>query len=208
MHLLLTDRLACPRCGPAFGLILLSDRMEDRRVLEGALGCPNCRERYPVREGAADLRPPPRGPAPTAPASPAAPDAGETMRLAAMLGITEGPAHVLAAGEALHHAPALARLIPELEVIVVEPQGIAWEESPGVTRMHVGDILPLQSRSLKGVILGGEAVDHLLGEGIRVLGSGGRIVVLGRPQGVGRRLVDAGLGLLLDQAGATVATRR
>jgi hypothetical protein len=130
------------------------------------------------------------------------------MRLAAMLGLTEGPAHVLAAGEALHHAPALARLIPELEVIVVEPQGIAWEESPGVTRMHVGDILPLQSRSLKGVILGGEAVDHLLGEGIRVLGSGGRIVVLGRPQGVGRRLVDAGLGLLLDQAGATVATRR
>lgn len=208
MHLLLTDRLACPRCGPAFGLILLSDRMEDRRVLEGALGCPNCRERYPVRGGAADLRPPPRGPVPTAPPSPAAPDAGETMRLAAMLGITEGPATVLAAGDALHHAPALARLIPDLEVIVVEPEGVAWDEAPGVTRMAVGEILPLQSRSLQGVILGGGVVDGMLGEGIRVLGSGGRIVVLGRPEGVGKRLVDAGLGLLLDQAGATVATRR
>lgn len=208
MHLLLTDRLACPRCGPAFGLILLSDRMEDRRVLEGALGCPNCRERYPVRGGAADLRPPPRGPAPVAAPSPASPDAGETMRLAAMLGITEGPAHVLAAGDALHHAPALSRLVPELEVLVVEPPGIAWEESPGVTRMYVGDVLPLQSRSLRGVVLGGDAVDALLDEGIRVLASGGRLVVLGRPEGVGRRLVDAGLGLLLDQAGATVATRR
>lgn len=208
MHLLLTDRLACPRCGPAFGLILLADRMEERRVLEGALGCPNCRERYPVRGGAADLRPAPRGPAAVAPASPGEPDAGETMRLAAMLGITEGPAHVLAAGEALHHALALARLVPELEVLVVDPPGIAWDEAPGVTRMHVGATLPLQSRSLRGVVLGGEAVDHLLDEGIRVLGSGGRLVVLGRPEGVGRRLVDAGLGLLLDQAGATVATRR
>ena len=60
MHLLLTDRLTCPRCGPEFGLVLLADRLEDRRVLEGALGCPNCRDRYPVRDGFGDLRPPPR----------------------------------------------------------------------------------------------------------------------------------------------------
>jgi len=208
MHLLLTDRLACPRCGPAFGLILLADRMQDRRVLEGALGCPNCRERYPVEGGIADLRPPPRGPLPWAPASSGGLEPGDTVRVAAMLGITEGPAHVLAGGDALHHAPALSRLVPELEVIVVEPAAMAWEETPGITRMHVGPRLPLQSRSMKGVVLGGEGVDLLLEEGIRVLASGGRLVVLDQGEGIGRRLMDAGLGLLLHQTGATVATRR
>lgn len=208
MHLLLTDRLVCPRCGPAFGLILLSDRMEDRRVLEGALGCPNCRERYPVHGGAADLRPPPRAPLPAAPPSPETPDPADTMRVAALLGITEGPAHVLVAGDALPHAPALSRLVPELEVLVVEPPGIAWDEAPGITRMHVGTQLPLQSRSMKGVVLGGQGVDFFLEEGIRILASGARLVVLGHHEGIGRRLMDAGLGLLLDHTGATVATRR
>lgn len=56
MHILLTDILACPRCGPEFGLVLLADRVEDRRVLEGRLGCPNCREQYPIAGGGVDAR--------------------------------------------------------------------------------------------------------------------------------------------------------
>jgi uncharacterized protein YbaR (Trm112 family) len=52
MHILLTDILTCPRCGPAFGLILLAEQTAGRRVLQGVLGCANCRERYPVRDGA------------------------------------------------------------------------------------------------------------------------------------------------------------
>lgn len=61
MQLLLTDRLTCPRCGPTFGLILLADRMSDRRVRDGRLGCPNCRDSFPIVDGFADLRAPPRG---------------------------------------------------------------------------------------------------------------------------------------------------
>jgi len=61
MNLVLTDVLACPRCGPPFGLILLADSMRERRVLEGVLGCPNCYGRYPVRGGLADLRAVPEG---------------------------------------------------------------------------------------------------------------------------------------------------
>jgi uncharacterized protein YbaR (Trm112 family) len=64
VNLLLTDRLACPRCGPGFGLILLADRLEQRRVHQGTLGCPNCRDSFTVRGGFADLRAPPRGPLP------------------------------------------------------------------------------------------------------------------------------------------------
>ena len=43
MHILLTDTLTCPRCGPDFGLILLAERIEGRRVMDGHLGCANCR---------------------------------------------------------------------------------------------------------------------------------------------------------------------
>lgn len=86
MHLLLTDRLTCPRCGPTFGLILLADRMVERRVLQGTLGCPNCRDSFTVRDGFADLRAPPRGDLPEGragadpaarPASPQAETVGE-----------------------------------------------------------------------------------------------------------------------------------
>lgn len=59
---MLTDRLTCPRCGPTFGLILLAERMVDRRVRDGTLGCPNCRDAFPVVDGFADLRAPPRRP--------------------------------------------------------------------------------------------------------------------------------------------------
>src|SRR5690606_8442394 len=53
MHIVLTDLLTCPRCGPAHGLILVADGLAERRVLDGALGCANCREKYEIRDGAA-----------------------------------------------------------------------------------------------------------------------------------------------------------
>src|SRR5687768_18278693 len=56
MHITLTDRLTCPRCGPGAGLIVLMDVVADRRVVSGSLGCPVCRERYPIAGRVADLR--------------------------------------------------------------------------------------------------------------------------------------------------------
>lgn len=57
----LSDLLTCPRCGPGYGLVLLPYEASDRRVRTGVLGCANCRERYPVEEGVADLRVPRAG---------------------------------------------------------------------------------------------------------------------------------------------------
>ena len=62
MNVLLVDYLACPRCGPAFGLVLVAREVEERRVRTGLLGCPNCRDEFPVEDGFGDLRPPPRSP--------------------------------------------------------------------------------------------------------------------------------------------------
>ena len=117
MDLLLTDRLTCPRCGPEFGLILLADRLEDRRVLEGALGCPNCRDRYPVIDGFGDLRPPPRTAFPEEEPLPA-PDSPTLMEVAGLLGITAGVGHVALLGALAGHADALGEKLQPVEVIM------------------------------------------------------------------------------------------
>src|SRR5512142_2083643 len=93
MDLRLTDLLACPRCGPPHGLVLLADRVEDRRVLEGLLGCPNCGGRYPVRAGLADLRVPgeagARAPAATPESGSAPAAAGVASPVAAVAPVAE-----------------------------------------------------------------------------------------------------------------------
>src|SRR5690606_2475537 len=123
MHIQLTDVLTCPRCGPTTGLIVLADRLVDRRVLEGALGCPNCRTRYPIRGGVADLWPT-EG---TSQAESGAPgeaasgvDEGEAaFRLAALMGVTRGPGFSLIVGGSAWLAPAVAAMIEQLEVVAV-----------------------------------------------------------------------------------------
>ncbi|HIF24119.1 MAG TPA: hypothetical protein EYQ27_19980, partial [Gemmatimonadetes bacterium] len=172
MHILLTDRLTCPRCGPEFGLILLSHRMEERRVLEGSLGCSNCRERFPIRAGVADLRPPPRGDLagskhlepPTSPSP---------LEVAALLGVTEAA-----------HAEAVAGLVPGVEVVAIA-RGLESEEgeTEGVSRFVAGSRLPLQSRSLRGVALFGDEGLGRAAELVRVVARFGRVVVWGDVEG-------------------------
>jgi len=95
MHIALTDHLTCPVCGPEHGLILLADRIEERRVLEGTLGCPACRERYPIVGGLADLRPRPAGPLPGPESAPTLGPQDRAFRLAALMGVAEGPGFLL-----------------------------------------------------------------------------------------------------------------
>lgn len=212
MHVLLTDRLVCPRCGPPFGLILLAHRVVERRVVEGALGCPNCRESYPVEDGVADLRPPPRrpldGPAP----SPTPPeDAGsageEATRLGALLGVTEGPGEIVLAGPPARLAPDLAALLEEIEVVAVGSPPPPLEERPGVSRLVIGPGLPFFGGVLRGVALGGEAAGALLDEAARAVSRSGRVVVFDAPAGTMDRLVEKGFHPLLDEGGIVVAGR-
>ncbi|HSG46852.1 MAG TPA: hypothetical protein VLA43_03440, partial [Longimicrobiales bacterium] len=149
MHILMTDRLTCPRCGPAFGLILRSDRLVDRRTLDGGLGCPNCREVYPITAGAGDLRPPPRGPVP--PATLEEPVFRDVEVAHALLGVVEGPGELALLGEAARFAPALAERIPDLELAAVHPATFLWEEAPGISRMVAGPRLPFADRKFRGV---------------------------------------------------------
>lgn len=206
MHILLTDRLACPRCGPDFGLILLADRVEDRRVHDGVLGCANCRDRFPVRDGFGDLRAPPRGAFPEAapPGDAAGPD---PVKLAALLGVHEGPGHVALVGDVARSAGGLADLLDGIEVVAVWSEARRWEEGEGVSRIAARPGLPFFSRVLRGVVLGGSMAQTWLDEAVRVVAASARVAVLDPPAGSLRRLEEAGLSAVLDDPRVVVATR-
>ena len=202
MHILLTDRLTCPRCGPAFGLVLLADRIEERRVLEGRLGCANCREQYPVRGGFADLR---TGPVPgDAPRDYPDPDEA-AVRIAALLGLAGAQGHVLVAGPGAKLAPALASLLPEAEVVAVAARPGEEAETPGISRIAAGAALPFRGGTLRGVAVTGGADAPRLAEGVRVLAPGARILVEEAEGGTAAALRAAGAEVLLEQEGTVVA---
>ena len=244
MHILLTDRLACPRCGPEFGLVLLAHEVRDRRVLEGDLGCPNCREAYPVREGFADLRPPPRTPlgsrqvagegaevagegrvaglgrrtaslgegAATADEEggtghAADPAAEEVLRLGALLGVTEGPGMLLLKGPAARHGKALAELIGQVEVVVMNPALHEAKEEEGVSRVLGRGRIPFYSGSFRGVVLSGDVGEMDVEEGCRVVAPLSRLVILGAGPEMTARVRALGLSVLLEQDGILAAAR-
>jgi len=198
MYILLTDLLTCPRCGPEFGLIVLSDRMENRRVVAGRLGCANCREMYPVENGVADLRLA-AGEPDGAPA--ADPDAA--LRLAALMGLAEVRGTVLVAGPGAELAPSVAALVEGVEVVAFTAGVPGGPMAEGVSRVAGGPRLPFRAGLLRGAALTGGAA--LLDEAVRVLAPGSRIVVEPAEEGTAGRLRALGAELLLEQDATVVA---
>ncbi len=208
MHLLLTDHLSCPRCGPAFGLILLADRMEEHRVRDGTLGCPNCRDGFPVRDGFGDLRAPPRGELPSGRAgAPGRADPAAAERLWALLGVAEGPGTLLLVGSAARLAAAVAERIPGVEVVALDADMARWPEAPRVSRMAARPGIPFFSRTLRGVAVDGTLGVRWLEEAARAVAPLSRVVVTDAPDDAGAILARSGLHVLVSQGGTVVAAR-
>ncbi|HEX8453100.1 MAG TPA: Trm112 family protein [Longimicrobium sp.] len=201
MHILLTDILTCPRCGPDLGLILLADRLEERRVVQGSLGCSNCREMYPIEDGTVDLRV-----AESAPTPAAAPDPDAAVRLAALLGLAGAGGTVLLAGPGAELAPAIAALVPGLQVIAFTAHPVREDGAPGVSRVAGGPALPVRGGMLRGVALTGGAETPLT-EAVRVLAPGTRLVLDPAPEGASEELRWLGAEVLLEQEGVVVAKK-
>jgi uncharacterized protein YbaR (Trm112 family) len=211
VHLLLTDRLTCPRCGPTFGLVLLADRLEDRVVHEGRLGCPNCRDAYPIERGFGDLRAPPRGALPPglagAPDRPDAPDSAEGSRLLALLGVVGGPGTLALVGEPARAAGSIAGALPEMQVVAVDPDQREWPETPRVSRLACAPGLPFFDGSLRGVAVDGRLGASWVGEAARVAAPRARVAVV-RPASDARDVLEsAGLRVLLSDPETVVAAR-
>ncbi|MDX1674991.1 MAG: hypothetical protein R3314_09375 [Longimicrobiales bacterium] len=206
----MSDLLTCPRCGPRYGLILLPYEAADRRVVSGVLGCANCRERYPVAEGVADLRmgEPPSfvGTSETTFDAVAGAEEQEAVRLAGLMGLAEARGTVLLAGPAAAHAAAVSALVEGVEVVAVL-EGTEPGPAAGVTRLRVTARLPFRDGSLRGVALTGPRV-ALVAEGARVLGREGRLVLDPAPEAARSHLGAAGLTVLAEERGVMVAARR
>ncbi|MBA3969622.1 MAG: hypothetical protein H0X52_05930 [Gemmatimonadetes bacterium] len=207
MHLLLTDVLACPRCGPEFGLILLADEVRERRVLQGHLGCPNCREEYPIRHGVADLRFPP--PAETgSPEKPVEASEELALRVAALLGVRTPGARILLIGAGANLALGLSRLLPDVEVIALVGRPDAAEQDlAGVSVVAAGAVLPFQLGKLHAAAILGGADQADVSRAAAVLARGARLLIDPAEEGVRDGLEAAGLQLLLDESGAVLAVR-
>lgn len=226
MHLLLTDRLTCPRCGPELGLVLRADRMEGRLVLDGILGCANCRDSFPVVDGFADLRAPPRDPLGDGLAGPPPADATagagsgkdgggddeaataeRVSRLVALLGIVGGAGTLALVGEPARLAWRVARALPELLVVAIDPDLRHWPESPDVSRLAADPGIPLFGSSLRAIALDGRLGGAWLAEAARVVQPRGRVVVMHASPGARAALEARGLTVLAAEAETVVAAR-
>ncbi len=219
MHLLLTDRMSCPRCGPAFGLILLAHQVTDRRIIHGEFGCPNCRDSFPVEDGFGDLRPPPRtsldeegrdradSHGENSNSEPEVAADGRALRTAALMGVTDGPGMLLIKGPSACLARSVAELVPDVEVVAIDPSLRRDPEVLRVSRLMAGPAIPFFSGTMKGVLLSGLMEARDIQEGSRVLAPGGRLVLEEPPQAARDGLESAGLKVLLEEQGVLVCQR-
>ena len=199
MFLVLTDALACPRCGPDYGLVVLSERMVDRRILEGRLGCPNCETSYPVKSGVADLRTGAGAAYPRAPATPAA------MELAALMGVTNGPGFALLVGGSAQEGAELAAIVPGLEWITLAPAFEGEPEQTGVNRIQVDAGVPLRAHTVRGAIVLDDSTDlHAV---VRALRPAARLVLATTQDALVNSLEGLGLRVLARNAALVVAER-
>lgn len=208
--------------------------MTDRRVHDGTLGCPNCRDSFAVEDGFADLRPPPRGPLaeglagsePRRP-GPIAADAGSadgasaeaqeepagedvanmTERLVALLAIHRGPGTVVLTGRASRYASGVARRVDDLQTVAVDADTRHWADVPMMSRMVAEPGLPFYSGTLRGAVVDGAGGPGVVFEGARVVAPRSRVVVLYAAADTVGVLEEAGLDVMAAESGTVVATR-
>ena len=186
MFIELTDHLRCPLDHPEQFLVLLPSRMDGRRVLTGELGCPVCGNVVHLTDGIADW----------GAGSPSTADTGLTAEaVAALLGLSGPGGFALLAGGVTTLAPALARLLPGVRLVLVNPPaGTADSEDASVLRAAR---VPVKSASMRGAVIGAdmtafpervvECVAAVL-PGLRIVGEGGEppaagVEVLGESEG-------------------------
>ena len=178
-------------------------------MVDGLLGCPNCRDGFPVRDGFGDLRAPPRtGSHPQGHAgTPGGVDEADAARIMALLGVAEGPGTVLLAGAPARYAAWLAQAIPGVEVVGLDPDLASWPDAPGVSRIMARPGIPIFDRTLRGVVVDGRLGSRWIREAARVVAPLARVVVTEAPQDTGAALVEAGLTVLAAEGGTVVAAR-
>jgi uncharacterized protein YbaR (Trm112 family) len=178
MFIELTDHLRCPEDHEESYLVLLPDRVEDRSVRTGQLGCPVCGRTFVLDDGVLDVGGAPEfsesaiGPGPDA--------------LTALVGLGGPGGYLVVAGGPGEDWRALAEGNRGVGIVLINPPGSVRDE-PGVSVLR-GGRLPLKSRTMRGAILGAGYGDHpgWIAEAARVVLPGLRVVGQGADPGSGQ----------------------
>ena len=171
MFIELTDVLRCPADHPEAYLILLPDRVEDRTVRSGQLGCPVCGLEYRIDRGIAGFGDPPD--------LQQRPSALDAEGLHALIGVDSPGGYVALVGTVAAEGAPLAAHLEGVHLIAVNPpESVAGDRPLSVL---LGDRLPLKAGSVRGVILGpgyGDSpfwrteAQRVVLPGLRVVGEG------------------------------------
>jgi uncharacterized protein YbaR (Trm112 family) len=164
----LTDHLRCPADHAEQYLVLLPDRIVERSVIAGRLGCPACGRTYAVTEGIAELG----GPPPVAGAPPLDPAA-----MHVLLGLAGPGGYAVLVGSAASAWRGLAQALPGVGLVAVNPPPDVVDAAPLLSVVRA-PLVPLKARSVRGVVLGAEASadPHWVREAARVTLPGLRVV--------------------------------
>lgn len=210
MFVEIVDALRCPRAHEESWLVLAARHTEDRRVLEGTLGCPVCRAEYPIHAGIADFSDETARVRSFDAATLTLPPADH---LAAMLNLSDALGFAVLIGVWGARAGELVELLDAPPLLLVDPPaGIAMGH--GLSGIRAGAKLPLAPGAARAVAT--DAVDPArVADAARVTRVGGRVVAPAGslvPEGV-RELVrdDAvwvGERLALPSAPVTLHVRR
>jgi hypothetical protein len=157
-------------------LVAAFNKMDGRFVIEGKLGCPICSATYPITRGVADLRESPGILPGEFNDTPDEDAEGTALRVAAMLGlIRAGSVAVLSAMPS-----SIAGLVAELasvRVVGTNATTPSTEEQENVAMVLSDKGLPFASGSIDAVMLASIAGGDEVSEAVRVLRTGGRLVV-------------------------------
>lgn len=243
MFLELAEALDCPRCRDGYGLVTFVTRAHLRRVLEGHLGCPMCEVEFPIVDGtvrfgpaaaeASESAPRPTGGPPDRTGPEAGPSDRETpgppwgpgpegpVRIAALLGLTEGVGGVIllgpgpgALGVAVAELAGSAGSAGRIEILAWLDDGTrqSWgvdELARGVNPVLGADPArwPVRAGALDGVALASPA-DASIEEAVRTLRPEGRLVLLDSDDEALEGLSSLALDELASDASAWVGRRR
>lgn len=191
MHIDLLDHLRCPADHAECWLVAAIERMADRHVERGTLGCPVCRRSYEIQDFAACFA----TPAETV-ENRAHPTPDEVTRLAAMLDLRVPGGFVGLHREWAPYAIPLAFSFDVHCVVLDDRRSIRPAE--GVSLLIVDTALPLARGVLRGIALGIGALQHAVHRALR---PGGRVV------GAAGLDVPAGIALMARDVRSWVGER-
>jgi hypothetical protein len=134
-------------------------------------------------------------------------DEAEAARIMALVGVAEGPGTVLLAGSPSRYSAWLAEAIPGVEVVGLDPDLVAWPESPRVSRIMARPGIPIFDRTLRGVAVDGALGARWIREAARVIAPLARVVVTDAPGDAAAALLGAGLKILAAEGRTVVAAR-